>query len=67
VAWFGAEVADLVQAVSDDTSIRGYRLRKQALRDQVQNAGGDAALIFAADKISKVRELPDRIAHDRAR
>jgi (p)ppGpp synthase/HD superfamily hydrolase len=66
-ARFGAEVASLVQAVSDDASIPSYRQRKQLLREQVRTAGGDAALIFAADKISKIRELPDRIARDRAR
>lgn len=66
-ACFGAEVANLVQAVSDDASISSYRQRKQLLREQVRNAGGDATLIFAADKISKIRELPDRIARDRAR
>jgi len=66
-ARFGAQVADLVQAVSDDASIHSYRQRKQRLREQVHNAGGHAALIFAADKISKLRELPDQIARDRAR
>jgi (p)ppGpp synthase/HD superfamily hydrolase len=66
-ACFGAEVANLVNAVSDDASIPSYRQRKQLLREQVRNAGGDAALIFAADKISKIRELPDRIARERAR
>jgi HD domain len=66
-ACFGAEVANLVQAVSDDASIPGYRQRKHLLREQVRKAGGDAGLIFAADKISKIRELPDRIARDRAR
>jgi hypothetical protein len=66
-ACFGAEVAGLVQAVSDDASIPGYRQRKHLLREQVRTSGGDATLIFAADKISKIRELPDRIARDRAR
>jgi (p)ppGpp synthase/HD superfamily hydrolase len=66
-ACFGADVANLVQAVSDDASIPSYRQRKQLLRKRVRDAGGDAALIFAADKISKVRELPDRVARDRAR
>jgi (p)ppGpp synthase/HD superfamily hydrolase len=67
MARFGAEVAGLVQTVSEDASIRSYRLRKQRLREQVQDAGGHAALIFAADKISKTRELPDRVARERAR
>jgi (p)ppGpp synthase/HD superfamily hydrolase len=66
-ACFGADVANLVQAVSDDASIPSYRQRKQLLREQVRSAGGDATLIFAADKISKIRELPDRVARNRAR
>jgi (p)ppGpp synthase/HD superfamily hydrolase len=66
-ARFGADVADLVQAVSEDASIASYRQRKHLLREQVHRAGGHAALIFAADKISKVRELPDRVARDRKR
>jgi len=64
---FGADVANLVQAVSDDPSIQSYRDRKEMLREQVRGAGIDAALLFAADKISKVRELPDRVRRDRAR
>jgi (p)ppGpp synthase/HD superfamily hydrolase len=56
-ARFGAEVAELVRAVSDDARIYSYRLRKRLLREQVHRAGGDAALVFAADKISKVREF----------
>jgi (p)ppGpp synthase/HD superfamily hydrolase len=66
-ACFGADIANLVQALSEDVSIPGYRQRKQLLREQVRDAAGDATLIFAADKISKIRELPDRVARDRAR
>ena len=54
---FGATIATLVQAVSEDDQIRGYRERKAALRRQVAAAGPEALAIFAADKISKVREL----------
>ena len=56
-ACFGAEVAGLVRAVSDDGQIGSYRDRKLRLREQVRRAGGEAAVVFAADKISKVREL----------
>jgi (p)ppGpp synthase/HD superfamily hydrolase len=66
-ACFGADVANLVQAVSEDAAILSYRRRKHLLREQVRNAAGDATLVFAADKISKIRELPDRVARDRAR
>lgn len=62
---FGPEVANLVQAVSDDPSVESYRERKQRLREQVRNADHDAALVFAADKVSKVREQRQRITPDR--
>ena len=62
-ARFGADVAMLVVAVSD-TGGGGYRERKQRLREQVRLTGGDAALVFAADKISKVRELNVACTHD---
>ena len=44
-------------AVSDDPEIRGYAKRKAALRRQVAAAGEEAMTLFAADKISKLREL----------
>lgn len=54
---FGERVADLVGAVTEDESIRGYARRKAALREQVAQAGPEALMLFAADKLSKVREL----------
>jgi (p)ppGpp synthase/HD superfamily hydrolase len=54
---FGAQVASLVVALSEDPAISGYSARKAALRDQVQAAGDEALLVFAADKVSKAREL----------
>ena len=62
---FGPEVAWLVASVSDDPSIDDTARRRAALREQVAEAGERAAAIFAADKISKVREL--RIRLDRGR
>lgn len=60
---FGARIATLVAAVTEDEGIRGYATRKAALRRQVEAAGTDALLVFAADKVSKIRELPvDRSA-----
>jgi (p)ppGpp synthase/HD superfamily hydrolase len=53
---FGPRVADLVLALSEDPSIRTYEQRKAALREQVAGAGPEALTVFAADKISKVRE-----------
>jgi (p)ppGpp synthase/HD superfamily hydrolase len=65
-ARFGPDVANLVLAVTEDVRIRSYRTRKHLLREQVRRAGDDAALLFAADKISKVRELSEHAQRDQA-
>jgi hypothetical protein len=54
---FGAEVAALVAAMSEDPRIEGYDERKAALRRQIAAFGGDAIAVDAADKVTKVREL----------
>jgi HD domain len=54
---FGRSITALVLAVSEDKHIKGYARRKAALRRQAIEAGDEAMMIFAADKISKVREL----------
>jgi hypothetical protein len=54
---FGLRITGLVLAVSDDERIAGYAKRKAALRRQVSAAGDEALALFAADKLSKVREL----------
>jgi (p)ppGpp synthase/HD superfamily hydrolase len=54
---FGPRVSALVRAVSDDPSIEDEQARKAALRSQVASASVEAAAIFAADKVSKAREL----------
>jgi HD domain-containing protein len=56
-ARFGTRVATLVAAVSEDERISGYAARKAALRRQVADGGEEALMLFAADKISKTREL----------
>jgi (p)ppGpp synthase/HD superfamily hydrolase len=56
-ARFGPEVAELVAALSEDPAIADEVDRKSALRQQVAEAGPEAAAVFAADKISKAREL----------
>jgi hypothetical protein len=65
---FGSRVAMLVLAVSEDETVTGYARRKAALREQVASAGEEALMLFAADKLSKVRELrldptPARVSH----
>jgi (p)ppGpp synthase/HD superfamily hydrolase len=62
---FGAEVAELVGAVTDDPAIEDDTERKSALRLQVADAGDQAAVIFAADKVSKARELRLRASRRR--
>ncbi len=61
---FGPEVAALVTSLSDDPSIHDDARRKAALRRQIEGAGAEAAAIFAADKVSKVRELRMRVRPD---
>jgi (p)ppGpp synthase/HD superfamily hydrolase len=66
-ARFGAPVADLVEAVTDDPSIADGVERKAALRRKVAAAGECAAVVFAADKVSKARELRLRVSRGRFR
>jgi (p)ppGpp synthase/HD superfamily hydrolase len=54
---FGSRITRLVLAVSEDDRIAGDAKRKAALRQQVAGSGDDALTLFAADKLSKVREL----------
>src|SRR5436190_1012046 len=54
---FGARITDLVLAVTDDASISDTAARKAALIAQVARSGDEAQMVFAADKVSKVREL----------
>jgi (p)ppGpp synthase/HD superfamily hydrolase len=54
---FGPEVAELVATVSDDPSISDSEAQKDDVRERVRRAGGYAQAVYAADKISKVREL----------
>ena len=54
---FGPAVADLVAGVSDDPGIAGEEARKDDVRERVRRAGGEGLAVYAADKVSKVREL----------
>lgn len=54
---FGPETARLVSALSQDESIKTYRDRKEALRQQIIDAGREAALVSLADKAAKLRGL----------
>jgi (p)ppGpp synthase/HD superfamily hydrolase len=61
---FGAQVAALVEAVSEDPAVPDPVERKARLRRQVGAASADAAAVFAADKLSKAREIRIRAACD---
>jgi (p)ppGpp synthase/HD superfamily hydrolase len=54
---FGVDVCRLVALVSDDPAIADDDERKDELLERVRQAGGYALVIYAADKVSKVREL----------
>jgi (p)ppGpp synthase/HD superfamily hydrolase len=54
---FGREVSELVALVSDDPGIKDEEQRKDVVRDRVRHAGGYALVVYAADKVSKAREL----------
>lgn len=54
---FGALVAALVAALSDDESIASYRERKGEHRERVVAADGAALAIYGADKLANVRAL----------
>ena len=56
-ARFGPEVGALVALVSDDLSVPDEEDRRDDVRERVRRAGGYAPVVYAADKVSKVREL----------
>jgi (p)ppGpp synthase/HD superfamily hydrolase len=66
-ARFGREVSDLVVAVTDDPSIEDEEERKDDLRRRVRKTGGYAPVVYAADKISKVREVRTLLARGASR
>jgi len=59
-AEFGSRIAALVATLTEDESIRSYTERKLDLRQRASAAGPDAALVFAADKISNARRMRRR-------
>jgi hypothetical protein len=59
---FGADVARLVELVSDDPSIEDEEAQKDDVRDRVRRAGGFAPVVYGADKVSKVREIRMQLA-----
>jgi GTP diphosphokinase / guanosine-3',5'-bis(diphosphate) 3'-diphosphatase len=62
---FGPEVADLVDALSDDPEIEEYAPRKRELRRKVVASGRDPALIYCADRIANMRDWQKVAPEDR--
>jgi (p)ppGpp synthase/HD superfamily hydrolase len=54
---FGDEIAAIVAALTEDDGISDWVTRKDALRAQVERAGERAVAVYAADKLSNLREL----------
>jgi GTP diphosphokinase / guanosine-3',5'-bis(diphosphate) 3'-diphosphatase len=61
---FGRRVADLVAALTEDESIEPFEPRKDAHRRHVEEVGGDALAIYAADKLSNIRVLRRSLASE---
>jgi (p)ppGpp synthase/HD superfamily hydrolase len=61
---FGPVVAELVTAVTEPSDEGSYAERKARLRESMADAGGDAAAVYAADKVAKARELRMALARD---
>ncbi len=63
-AEFGREIGELVALVSDDPTIPEPEARKDDVRERVRGSGREPAVLYAADKVSKVRELRIIMAAD---
>lgn len=54
---FGPRVVELVAAMTEDKATPGYERRKDEHRAQIEAAGHDAVLIYAADKLANLRDM----------
>jgi (p)ppGpp synthase/HD superfamily hydrolase len=63
-AGFGQQVANLVAALTEDESIQPFERRKEAHRRHVDEVGGNALAIYAADKLSNIRVLRGALASE---
>jgi (p)ppGpp synthase/HD superfamily hydrolase len=61
---FGEPVAGLVAALTEDESIEPFERRKDDHRRHVEEVGGDALAIYAADKLSNIRVLRRALASE---
>jgi (p)ppGpp synthase/HD superfamily hydrolase len=62
---FGTEIALLVRVVSEPSGEEGYAERKARLRAEVARANGEAAAVFAADKLARAHEVRLELARGR--
>jgi (p)ppGpp synthase/HD superfamily hydrolase len=62
---FGPAVAELVDNLSENEEIPGYADRKRALRTSVLASGGDAVIIYAADRVANMRDWRKVAPEDR--
>jgi len=53
---FGPAVAALVDCLTEDPDVNGYGERKRALRAGILSSGGDAVVIYAADRVANMRD-----------
>lgn len=53
---FGPEVAEVIDALSEDAEIHDYAERKRGLRHRVLDAGRTPILIYAADRVANMRD-----------
>jgi (p)ppGpp synthase/HD superfamily hydrolase len=60
----GTGISSLVLTLSEDARISSFDWRKADLRRQVENAGGLAVTVYAADKLSDIRGLRRGIEAD---
>ena len=54
---FGSGIARLVELMTDERGVADYKARKEEHRTRIQSAGVPAAAIYAADRLSNLREL----------
>lgn len=63
---FGDDVLEIVQQVSDDASIKDWRLRKQAYLDVLENSREEALMVSAADMTHNLSSFIDSYKLDKA-
>jgi GTP diphosphokinase / guanosine-3',5'-bis(diphosphate) 3'-diphosphatase len=63
---FGSDVAEIVDALTEDAALDGYGPRKRALRTKALASNRAAVLIYAADRVANMRDWSRVEAGERA-